>query len=193
MSTATTSRGSRPMADQHLDEELLHRYFDRDLNSDQRAEVETHLQRCPACGARLGELQTLRGQIARAAEASAREVDFDALFGRIEQGIARSKPAGTVERLSVWRKEQADQRPARLWASAAGLLAAAAAALLLVRAGLGLPGGAPESSSIDIEQVAFNDDYGGTVFQVAVADGVSTQVVWINDYDDGDDSEEAIQ
>lgn len=183
------------MADLHLDEELLHRYFDGDLNPADRAPLEAHLQQCASCGERLGTLKTLHGQITAAAEASAREVDFDALFSRIEQGIREAKPAGTVERLSVWRREQVEQRPARAWATSAGLLAVAASALIALRAVFGGPAEDVASSRTDIEQVAFNDDYGGTVFQVALSDGASTNVVWINDYDEGDseEPEEAIQ
>jgi hypothetical protein len=131
----------------------------------------------------------LRKHIALAAEENSRNVDFDALFARIERGIAEAPAPGRRERVSVWTREQFEHRPARLWLPAAGVLAAAAAVLLLLR---GVPGSIDDRPSaanpqIDIEQIAFNDDYGGTIFEVALADGASTKVVWINDYDDDDD------
>lgn len=180
------------MPDAHIEEELLNRYFDGDLAGESASTVATHLSQCGSCQSRLSTLQSLHDAITARAEESAREhdIDFDALFGRIERGI-HAAPAPID--LSARRAATHKPRPARIWASAAGALAVAAGVLFAVRAGLQGTGG--ENSNIEIEQVAFNDDYGGTVFEVALAEGVSTRVVWINDYDDDDtnDGEEAIQ
>lgn len=41
----------------HVSDEQLYRYVDRDLNRHQQAEVEKHVESCPACQARLAEVQ----------------------------------------------------------------------------------------------------------------------------------------
>jgi hypothetical protein len=150
--------------------------------------VTTHVEHCESCSARLGALGSLHRSIGVAAEESARAVDFDALFGKIERGIAQgqqeAEPRGKLLQFGAGKPG----RVARV-ARAAGLLVAAGAVIAF-----GLRTGKPANESTEIEQVAFNDDYGGTVFEVALADGVSTKVVWINDYyDDEADAEEAIQ
>jgi anti-sigma factor RsiW len=157
----------------HLEEELLQRYFDGDLGADEHSQVASHLAECDACAARQRSLQALRVGVGVLAEESARDIDFDALFGRIERGIAESAPRGVRTRT----------RPTRIWLPAAGVLAAAAALVMFLR------GGTPPSSSTEIEEVAFGE-WGGTVFEVALADGASTKVVWINDeYEDDGDAE----
>jgi len=182
------------MPDAHIEEERLHHYVDGELKPAAAQEVATHLSQCGDCSARLSELRSLHDGVTAMAEESARDVDFDAVFQRIEAGIARENATTARERSPGPIPLRHPRRSARVWASAAGLLAAAAAVLLFFRGELGLGTGHPENGNIEIEQVAFNDDYGGTVFEVAVADGVSTKVVWINDYyDDDDDAEEAIQ
>lgn len=41
----------------HMSDEELYRYVDRDLNRREHAEVEGHVESCPACQARLAEVQ----------------------------------------------------------------------------------------------------------------------------------------
>jgi len=157
----------------HIEEELLQRYFDGDLVADEADKVASHLGECEACAGRLRSLQALRVGVGVLAEESARDVDFDALFGRIQRGIDESAPRGVHVR----------GRPRRIWLPAIGVLAAAAALMMFLR------GGPPPSSSTEIEEVAFGE-WGGTVFEVALADGASTKVVWINDdYEDDGDAE----
>jgi anti-sigma factor RsiW len=160
----------------HLEEELLQRYFDGDLDAGEASQVASHLAECEACATRERSLAALRVSMGVLAEESARDVDFDALFGRIERGIAESAPRGV----------HANRRPARLWLPAVGVLAAAAALLMFLRSG------PPPNSSTEIEEVAFGE-WGGTVFEVALADGASTKVVWINDEYEDDGNAEVLQ
>jgi anti-sigma factor RsiW len=160
----------------HLEEELLQRYFDNDLLADEASQVASHLAECEACAARQRSLRALRVGVGVLAEESARDVDFDALFGRIERGIAESAPRGARARTRV----------KRVWLPAMGALAAAAALVMF------LQGGPPSNASTEIEEVAFGE-WGGTVFEVALADGASTKVVWINDEYEDDGEPEVLQ
>jgi anti-sigma factor RsiW len=170
----------------HLEEELLQRYFDGDLLAEEATRVASHLAECEACAARHRSLTSLRVGVGVMAEERAGEVDFDALFARIERGIAEAAPASLSERVRGIRV-QFGHNPRRVWVPAMGVLAAAAALILFVR------GGPVPNSSTEIEEVAFSE-WGGTVFEVALADGASTKVVWINDeYEDDDDDDEVLQ
>lgn len=192
----------------HLEEERLHRYFDGDLRGGEAAAVAEHLASCDECSARHRTLSSLRSMLELAAAESARGVDFDAAYARIARGVREPRPVGLGERLSLWWRDLAEQRPSRLYVPLAGTLAAAAALLVVVLRGEPAPSppqarqapaveDAPEeqlarpapprrekvmlaSASSEVEQVDFGDN-AGTVFEIALADGVSTPVVWIND------------
>jgi anti-sigma factor RsiW len=182
--------------DEHVEEELLQRYFDGELEAAQRAEVAGHVERCERCAERVRGLSELHRVMGIAAEESARGVDFDALFGRIERGVAEQPRAGVVERLS-FAMEERGQRPRQILMPAAVGLAAAAALLLVLRpqpaveverAPLsGTPAAAATNrvggGSSELDEVDFGAKT-GTVWDVPVADGVSDLVVWIDDDDE---------
>jgi anti-sigma factor RsiW len=190
--------------DDHLEEELLNRYFDGELRPARAATVAQHLERCPECSARHQALVALRGMIDMAAEESGRNVDFEALYGRIERGIREQPAPGWLDRVRVYWRDLSEQRPGQVWVPATALLAAAAVLLVWLNApspaagpqaetGAGSsppptapvppppePPPAPATGSSEIVQVDFGGN-AGTVFEIALADGVSTPVVWIND------------
>src|SRR4051812_38383214 len=189
------------MAD-HVQEELLQQYFDGELAPASAADISRHLEQCDPCADRHRALFALHEAIGRAAEDSAKDVDFEALFARIEQGVREQPAPGLGERTQVWWREQLDQRSRRMWMPAAGAIAAAAVGLLLV--GRALPTGVqgvsepapapaetaatePPNSSSEVVQVDFGEGT-GTVYEVALDDGNSTPVVWIND-----EPEQAVQ
>jgi anti-sigma factor RsiW len=185
---------------EHVEEELLQRYFDGDLAPSPAASVAQHLQQCAACAQRHRALVALRRAIVQAAEDSARGVDFDAMFARVERGVREQPPPNLIERSSVWWQDRLEQRARALWMPAAGALAAAAVLLLVVRGTLpsgddapiaaggskaGNPSAAPNTApeavpGSEVVQVDFGTN-AGTVFEIALDDGNSTPVVWIND------------
>ena len=182
------------MNDEHVQEELLQRYFDGELAETPAAQVAQHVQGCPHCTARHRALSGLHRAISVASEDGASGVDFEALFGRIEQGVRERSSPGLGERLSMRWGGRAVQRSRRFWMPAAGALAAAAALLVFLRNAPQQrqpPDAVPEATALageqpapfinsEIEQVDFGSN-AGTVFEVALAEGVSTAVVWIND------------
>lgn len=191
------------MNDEHVEEELLQRYFDGALESQSAAQVERHLETCPSCGARHRALGKLKRAISVAVDERARGVDFEALFSRIEHGVREQPNPSFMERLSVSWRDRLEQRSRQVWVPAAGALAAAAAVLLFLR---GLPPkdrpeiGGPDQGELspglsartsavssEVEQVDFGSNT-GTVFEIALTEGVSTPVVWIND--DGEQTKE---
>lgn len=191
----------------HIEEELLHVHFDGELPPDQSGQVDRHLAQCDSCRARQRSLARLRALIVASARDDSRGVDFEAAFTNIQRGVRERPQPALRERVAVSVQDLREQRPHRLWlgAAAAGLAAAAAALLALrgpqteeptARAPTAPPGvtTAPETArapkkteriayaavSSEIEQVDFGGKP-GTVFEIALADGVSTPVVWIND------------
>jgi anti-sigma factor RsiW len=201
---------------EHVQEDALNMHFDGELAPSEAASVERHLASCGECTKRLHSMQRLREMIAMSADEVASQVDFDAMFGRIEQGAKAAPQPSLWERLTLWLEESLRHNPMRVWAPAGGLALAAAAALVFalkssspgaagdeeMRARSGIIEEGREKLSRDKVMVAANEpppaeplaeanasevvqvDFGsntGTVFEIALADGASTPVVWINE------------
>jgi anti-sigma factor RsiW len=172
-------------------------HFDGELAPSEAASVERHLAACNECSARHGSLLRLREMITVSAEQVGSQVDFDAMFGRIEQATRAQPAPGLFERLSVWVKEALEHNPSKVWVPAGVAFAAAAAALLalpeqeepVARPSPRSYGPKPapmmlatneSANASEVVQVDFGSNT-GTVFEIALADGASTPVVWIND------------
>jgi anti-sigma factor RsiW len=181
--------------DEHVEEELLQRYFDGALEAQNAARVSQHLESCASCGARHRALSKLKRAIAVAADERAQGVDFEALFARIEQGVREGAAQGAAAQNVVSLQDRARRRQRAIWLPATGVVAAAAALLLFLRSA---PTTQPQSATpaagetsqgaasltgttnSEIEQVDFGSN-AGTVFEIALSEGTSTPVVWIDD------------
>jgi anti-sigma factor RsiW len=192
------------MMHEHLSDELLQRHYDGDLSSSEDAEARAHLERCAECRAQLAAFTRLTGLLQLAAADAAREADFQGMFARIERGAAAA--VGDGERaVPIPAARGAMTAPAivgapakirriRPMAPALGALAIAAAAMLTVFRQDGptddVPAD-PEGEQLaslshgrsEIVEIDFGDN-AGTVFDIALADGSSVPVVWINDEDE---------
>lgn len=203
---------------QHVEEELLQRYFDGDLQGAPATSVSQHIDGCAECQKRhvaLGELHKL---IVMSAEHAGADIDFESVFAQIERGTRERPSPSLLERLSVWWRDLVEQRPEQLWAPALGAVMAAGLLVFVLRdnADKGAPelaGANPPAQAVpaaspavpatptppaklpalppdalalantEVEQVDFGGN-AGTVYEIALAGGVSTPVVWINDNDD---------
>jgi anti-sigma factor RsiW len=186
---------------EHVQEEALHMHFDGELAPPEAASVQRHLATCGECGNRLASLQRLREMIVMSAEQVASQVDFDAMFGRVEQGTKVAPAPSLGERITLWVTESLQHNPMKVWAPVGGLaVAAAVLVFVLTRSGgveeepeLARKGGVIEeprepkrekmmiaSNASEVVQVDFGSNT-GTVFEIALADGASTPVVWINE------------
>lgn len=177
---------------QHLSDELLQRHYDGELPPREDAEARAHLEHCAECRAQLAAFSRLSELLQLAAGDAARDADFQGMFERIERGArgataavgdgARAAPAPT--RIRRFRR----------MAPALGALAIAAAALLMVfresppadeaqvdPEGEQLASLSPGRS--EIVEIDFGNN-AGTVFDIALADGSSVPVIWINDDED---------
>src|SRR5688500_9011183 len=125
---------------------------------------------------------------------------------RVERGTKVAHMPGLWERGTLWMQESLQHNPMRVWAPAGGLALAAAAALAFaLRGGAGIEGEQEiarprpsggiveeprepkrekmmiaESNASEVVRVDFGSNT-GTVFEIALADGASTPVVWINE------------
>jgi anti-sigma factor RsiW len=191
---------------EHVQEDALNMHFDGELAPSEAASVERHLAACGECSKRLHSMQQLRQMIVMSSAQVASEVDFDAMFGRVEQGTKAAPVPGLFERFGLWVTESLQHNPMRVWAPAGGLALAAAAAVIFVlrpdapsaeeMAKRGVVAEererrrekimvaendpTPESNASEVVQVDFGSNT-GTVFEIALADGASTPVVWINE------------
>jgi anti-sigma factor RsiW len=191
---------------EHVQEEALNMHFDGELAPADAVSVQRHLATCDECKKRLGSLQRLREMITMSAEAIASEVDFDAMFGRVEQGTKAAPTPSLLDRLTLWVTESLEHNPMKVWAPVGGLALAAAVLIFTLartsstgvdaepemagkhgglqpdvdRNNLPKPPMAIASNASEVVQVDFGSNT-GTVFEIALADGASTPVVWIND------------
>jgi anti-sigma factor RsiW len=186
-------------AQQQIDDETLQRLLDGDLNAREAKHARDVIAKSEVDAARYRSFQRLHGLFRSAAVEMAAGLDSDAMFRKIEAGIAKDRP-GAFALLGAWLGEFFEHR-SQVWMPMAGASVVAAAVLLtfytpegahesVVMAGGGERGGAEPASVVPVEaspvpsseivQVDFGVN-SGTVFEIALAGGKSTQVVWIND------------
>lgn len=181
----------------HLEDELVQRFFDGELSNGSAVEVRQHLDNCQECLHRYRSLERLHRYINIAAQEISSEVDFERLYNDIESGVndsIRSDNVIPIQRLIIRSKSKMAKvlLPAALAAAAVFLFIilqespkenvighssdrTRSPKTVLVERGKPLP--LPNSEVI---QVDFGE-HTGTVFEIALAEGVSTPVVWIND------------
>ncbi len=180
----------------HLEDELLQRYFDGELSNGSAVEVGQHLESCETCRKRHRSLERLHAFINMTVEEAAKDVDFDALYGRIESGVEEARQQQKVVSIKSWLESSRLRRPVVL----APIAIAAAAVLFFVnqlapteevardrrgrkrsdRTVLVDNRSPQQPQNSEVVQVDFGANT-GTVFEIALAEGVSTPVVWIND------------
>ena len=178
----------------HVSDELLQRHYDGELEPAEQLETRKHLADCTSCTARLEALARLSGLIRMAHEDAAAKADFGALFSRIERGLDAPEQGGGAVVAPSAKARARWFRPAT--ASALGGLAVAAAVLLMIfQQDADTTETLPDDSGTTLAVLdtprseIVHVDFGanaGTVFEIAMADGTSTPVVWINDEDLGE-------
>lgn len=181
-----------------LDDETLQRLLDGDLSVTEGRRARQVLASSPADATRYQQLEHLQRLVRRAADDMVGELDADAMFRNIEAGIAKDQPR-LVEQVKAWLSEFFEHR-SQVWMPMAGAGVVTAAVLLTIyqpgpSGGEGvenapavavtgepaaLPTPAEPAPSSSIVQVDFGSN-SGTVFEISLAGGKSTPVVWIND------------
>jgi len=206
------------VSSEHLQEDALNMHFDGELAPAEAASVQSHLASCGDCSERLSSMQRLREMITVSSEQAASEVDFDAMFARVEQATQAAPLPGLWERITLWVAESLEHNPMKVWAPVGGF-AVAAIALITVLSQSSSPSvddeqelarrgviaeererkrermmlaqaadpvtaddSAEAANASEVVQVDFGSNT-GTVFEIALAGGASTPVVWINDED----------
>lgn len=177
-----------------LNDETLQRLLDGDLNAREAKQARDVIAASEADAARYRSFQRLHGLMQMAADEMAEGLDSDAMFRNIEAGIAKDRP-GALSLIRAWFSEFFEHR-SQVWMPMAGASVVAAAVLLtfympeqqfetaaIVGDGQPLAAVTAEGAtapSSEIVQVDFGAN-SGTVFEIALAGGKSTPVVWIND------------
>jgi anti-sigma factor RsiW len=177
---------------EHPSPEQLERYFDGELTPDEPTDLRAHLARCAECSAQQAALARLRTLIAMTSEADVQSLDSERMFAAIERGIAQEVQAPALAEAPARPNRTAASPRLRRLSNAApvlGALALAAAVMLMVYR--------PDGSQIDANEDSYElpqahsevveVDFGsnaGTVFDIALSDGSSIPVVWIDDDDE---------
>jgi hypothetical protein len=178
---------------EHLDDDTLQRYFDRELGAGETTLARRHLAECRTCAHSLRRLERLHALFATAAEQGADDAapELDAMFAAVREGIARQEKAGFGERFRVLVSETFEHKK-HVWIPATTIAAAAAVilAVLVTRGGTPAPG--PEAVAMgtgqepirgsEVLSADFAAGAAGTVFTVEGAEGEApVAVVWIAD------------
>ena len=185
----------------------LQRYVDGDLSAEEQAQMQQRLANEPSLAEELANLRRLHDLVVTAGEYRADQLDSEALFARISAAAEPevvSSPRAEVKEQSSWKRFLHG-----FWMPAGSALAVAAAMLLTFYLPVDntalnkkksepaaapkaeqpvetaskespSPAALPKSVNSEVVQVDFGDN-GGTVFDIALAGGASTPVVWIND------------
>lgn len=128
---------------QHVQDDLLQRYHDGEVEERQASEVRTHVEACEHCTTRMASLSKLHTMLSAAADEFGDAVHSDALFARIEQGLRAAPAPGLGERLRLWWDDLLEPlQPRGMWVPAVAAVGVAVALFLVAR-----PGGSPESRS----------------------------------------------
>jgi anti-sigma factor RsiW len=181
---------------EHPSDELLQRHFDGDLDPAETNAVQAHLAGCQPCAARRRALERLHALMATTLGAASKhveqEADFAGLYERIESGIQSDTEPGAGKVVDL-----ASRKRARAVVAYVVTAAAAAAAVVITVfhpgsnsqrpeavTGSEQQAATPEAATVHGRSEVVNVDFGsnaGTVFEISLADGSSTPVVWIND------------
>jgi anti-sigma factor RsiW len=119
---------TRPFSD-----ELLSAYLDDELSADERAAVEEHLEASPADRELLSELSSLRGELKSLPASAARDGFADRVVAAAVAAKARETSVGVTPVPPATGTAAAMKRP--VWAYAAGVIALAAAACVVLVVG----------------------------------------------------------
>ncbi len=181
-------------AQPQLDDETLQRLLDGDLNAREAKQARDALARSSQDAARYKSLERLHQLVQMTAEDMVGDLDADAMFRNIQAGIAKDQP-GALEQIKAWLSEFFEHRT-QVWMPMAGAGVVAAAVLLTFyspesTADVTTVADGSEPGAVVQEQAApapnsevVQVDFGanaGTVFEISLAGGKSTPVVWIND------------
>jgi len=181
-------------AQPQIDDETLQRLLDGDLNAREAKQARDVIGKSDAAAARYRSFERLHGLMQVAAEEMASGLDSDAMFRNIEAGIAKDRP-GALALIGAWFNEFFEHR-SQVWMPMAGASVVAAAVLLTFYApeasheSAVVSGGSEPAAVVTVaaapapSSAVVQVDFGansGTVFEIALAGGKSTPVVWIND------------
>lgn len=134
------------MSTTHVQDELLQRYFDGEVEARQATEVRAHVDGCPDCSARMTALSRLHTLLSSAGDEFADSVHSDALFARIREGVRAAPAAGLGERLRLWWDDLIEPlRPQGMWMPATAAVGVAVALFVVTRLG-----GAPASTEVAV-------------------------------------------
>lgn len=177
------------MNGEHPSQELVQRHYDGELSEQEAAEVQQHLRSCESCQAELDGLERLSDMVRQstAETAAVSDVSFTQMFAEIERAVAPNVIALPQKRAAS---------PVMRAVPVLGALALAAAALLMLTRSNSLPSDAGEQQlalldtpqHAEITAVKFGRN-AGQVFGIALSEGESVPVVWIDDDDDEDEEE----
>ncbi len=179
----------------------IERYLDEELEPAERAQVERHLEACPACRLRLEasnlSADLLRGHLEQAAD----QADFTGFEQRVMQAVEGQAKPPLTERIGLWFRESLEHHRAAWVASVAG---AAAVALVLALVlpwtsptpqapgapvapgatpGAGARPDAPRTAQVDNEVIIDELEYAGKRSMIFTVSKNDTTVIWMYDFD----------
>ncbi len=182
---------------EHIDDDRLQAFFDRELGTGETKLVSAHVAECAECAKRVRKLERLSAIFARTAEDAGAEPELAGMYARVRAGIAKQEKAGFGERLRVWTSEVVEHRKSVIVSVGAAAAVAAAAVIVVLQPFKGDDTGShpkvatpthttagPGSSTVTAYDFGAN---AGTVFNVEDDSGGEYAVVWIDEAPSADE------
>ncbi len=170
-------------------EKRLHEWLDGELpeGSPEALEVESHVERCEACSARLEAWSFAGAQLEQLVEEGVGKVEPLRALQKIRARIIEAEERSLLNRASVWLED--------LWAfnrrAVAGVAAAAAMGALCAPTVVYLAQDeswsqpSPAMASVIVESLEFDGTAKAVVYR---PEGSSTTIFWVEPSDNGEDS-----
>ncbi len=150
--------------------ELLEKYFDQEVSEEERSNVETHLQDCPACRELLKTMEGLRHLVRVPVDEVERMEDFDRVWQRIEREIRLGGRPAWRESIRRWFPIHSILRK-RVWVPAT----AAIVAIFLALAP-SLFKKSPSSSDTSVVEYVESQNYNVMVYE---SEKGNVTVIWL--------------
>ena len=150
--------------------ELLERYFDQEVNDEERSLVESHLQDCPSCQDDLKAMEGLRCLMKTPVDEADSKENFYWVWQKIEREIQQEETLGWKESIKRWFDLTPFLRK-RVWVPAAAVIA-----ILLLIITPYLYKKTPSSSDPSVVEYVESQTYNVMVYESEKGD---VTVIWL--------------
>lgn len=170
-------------------EKRLHEWLDGELpeGSPEALEVESHVERCTACGARVEAWRHTGAQLRTLVDDAVGDVEPLRALQRIRTRIAEAEQRSLLNRLQIWWHDLwvFNRRAVAGVAAAAAMGALCAPAVVYLTAERTWEAASPAMASVVVESLEFDGNAKAVVYR---PEGSKTTIIWVEPSENGNDT-----